>query len=113
MVEYKVQHLNQVFHALADPTRRQLLHSIAKQSVCNVTELAAPFSISLNAISKHLKILERAKLIKRQKKGRIHYFVFERRALKEATKVINQLEQYWEARLDALENHFKAKKIGE
>lgn len=113
MVEYKVQHLNLVFHALADPTRRQLLQSIAKCSICNVSELAAPFPFSLNAISKHLKILERANLIKRQKKGRIHYFVFERRALKEATQVINQLEQYWETQLDSLENHFKAKKLGE
>lgn len=113
MVEYKMQHLNYIFHALADATRRQLLHCIATRSNCTVTQLAEPFLMSLNAISKHLKILERAGLIKRQKKGRVHYLVLNHRTLEEAAEIINQLKQHWEARLDSLEDYFKSTTSGD
>ncbi|MBN9412960.1 MAG: helix-turn-helix transcriptional regulator [Candidatus Paracaedimonas acanthamoebae] len=109
MVEYKMQYLDNIFHALADPTRRQLLHFMSKSSLCNVTQLAEPFSMSLNAISKHLKVLEHAGLIKRQKKGRMHYLTFNQQPLEEAAELINQLKQHWEARLDSLENYFTSK----
>jgi len=113
MVEYRTAHLNYLFHALADDTRRQLLQCIAAHAHCTVTQLAKPFLMSLNAISKHLKVLERAGLIKRQKRGRAHYLVLNQQALDEASDVIHQLKQHWEARLDALEDHLKNTQSGD
>ncbi|OJV96744.1 MAG: hypothetical protein BGO43_00535 [Gammaproteobacteria bacterium 39-13] len=112
MVEYNMQQLDQVFHALADTTRRQLLQSIAS-GPCNVTQLAAPYSMSLNAISKHLKVLEQAGLILREKKGRTHYLTFNHQGVIEAVETLNQLKRHWEERLDSLEAYFKAEKRGD
>lgn len=112
MVEYKIRQLNYVFHALADATRRQLLQCIAKTPISNVTQLAKPFSMSLNAISKHLKVLERAGLIKREKKGRIHYLTFNNQPLEDAAEIITQLKLHWEMQLDSLEDYFKSTKSG-
>jgi DNA-binding transcriptional ArsR family regulator len=103
MVEYKKKQLNLVFHALADTTRRTILQRISKRS-CSVSELAAPFTMSLNAISKHLKVLEKAGLVKRIKKGRLHYFVLNPHPLEAANLLMTQLQQYWDKRLDALED---------
>jgi DNA-binding transcriptional ArsR family regulator len=69
MVKYEEQPLSVVFAALSHHTRRVILTNL-KQQTLSVSQLAAPFKLSLPAISKHLKILERAKLIRRQKKGR-------------------------------------------
>jgi len=107
MVEYKTQQLNHVFHALADPTRREMLQRIAIQP-CSVSKLAEPYDLSLNAISKHLKVLEQAHLVKRIRKGRMHYFVFNQQALTEASALMTQLQEYWNERLNALEEYFKS-----
>ena len=69
MVEYKDQVLDQTYAALADPTRRAILTRLQQQEA-RVTELAAPFNMSLNAVSKHLQVLERAGLIRREVRGR-------------------------------------------
>lgn len=94
--------LDLVFHAMADATRRQLLQRIIIQS-SSVLKLAEPFNFSLNAISKHLKVLEKAGLVKRNKKGREHFFAFNSQALEYADALISQLKHDWEERLDALE----------
>ena len=72
MVEYQAHALDQVFAAVADPTRRAILDVLAR-GPATVTEIAHPFPVSLNAISKHIKTLERAGLIRREVVGREHY----------------------------------------
>jgi DNA-binding transcriptional ArsR family regulator len=111
MVEHKAK-LDLIFHALADTTRREILQRIIKQKA-SVTELAAPFAMSLNAISKHLKVLEKAGLVKRIKKGRLYYFMLNQQPLEDAATLVSQLQQEWELRLDALENYFETFSKGE
>lgn len=101
MVEYR--DLDLIFHAMADATRRQLLQRIMEQST-TVLKLAEPFKMSLNAISKHLKVLEKAGLVTRSKRGREHYFSFNPQSLDPATALIFQLKQGWEERLNALDD---------
>ncbi len=96
--------LDHVFSALADPTRRAMLRRLA-QSECTVTDLARPFSISLPAVSKHLKVLERAGLIDRRIEGRMHHCRLRPQPLQEAADWIGAQRAYWEARLDALEDY--------
>lgn len=103
MVEYKKQKLDLIFHAMANETRRQLLQRIIEQP-SRVLALAEPFKVSLNAISKHLKVLEKAGLVKRVKKGQEHYFVFNSQSLKEANAVLFQLEEDWKERLERLDS---------
>lgn len=100
----KAPRLDHVFSALADPTRRAMLKRLA-QSECTVTDLARPFSISLPAVSKHLKVLERAGLIDRRIEGRVHHCRLRPQPLQEASDWIGAQRAYWEARLDALEDY--------
>lgn len=97
------EHLNQVFHALADPTRRKILQRIAS-SDATVGELAKPFNISAPAISKHLKTLEKAQLINRVKEGKIHRFQMNTKPLQSAQTTIHQLTTFWLQRLANLES---------
>ena len=103
MVKYKVNLLDIVFHALADPTRREILARVSEQECC-VTELAEPFDMSLPAVSKHLKVLEKAQLLKRSKNGRVYRFELNPEPLKEAYQLLKDYEIFWEQRLDSLEN---------
>lgn len=105
MVEYKIEHVDNVFYALSNHTRRQLLECMAKNHTYHITQLAKPFSMSLNAISKHIKVLEKANLIKRRVKGRIHYISLNHQPLYDVTEVINYLKHHWETRLDSLEEY--------
>ena len=73
--EGSLQDLSRIFGALAHPARRAMLARLAKGPV-NITEMAAPFEMSLNAVSKHLKVLERAGLIHRRRQGRDHVIAF-------------------------------------
>lgn len=93
--------LDQTFAALADPSRRAILGALALGER-RVTELAAPFDLSLNAISKHIKSLERAGLITRRVRGRDHYIALNAARLGAATKWLDQYRAFWEPRLDAL-----------
>jgi DNA-binding transcriptional ArsR family regulator len=95
--------LNAVFGALADPTRRELLRRLCV-GPSTVTDLAAPFAMSLNAVSKHLKVLEEAGLIAREVEGRVHHITLRAAPLQEAERWVNQYRQFWEARLDKLED---------
>jgi DNA-binding transcriptional ArsR family regulator len=109
MVENTQHELDQIFAAVADPTRRAILTTLSRHRA-TVTELARPFPVSLNAISKHIKVLERAGLVRREVVGRKHYCYFEAQQLRRASAWIEHYRKFWEIRLDALERHILAKR---
>jgi DNA-binding transcriptional ArsR family regulator len=109
MVEYHPQRLDRTLAAIADPTRRAILSRLALGDA-RVTDLAAPFEISLNAVSKHLRVLERAGLVRREVRGREHRLSLEARPLREAGEWIAAYEAFWEQRLDALEAFLRQRK---
>src|SRR5690242_17395150 len=94
--------LDNTMLALADPTRRAILNRLASGEA-RVTEIAAPFPISLNSVSKHIRMLERAQLVRRRRSGRDHYLSLNPKPLDAAAKWIEQQRALWNARLDALE----------
>lgn len=94
-------HLSATFAALADPTRRAILARLASGEI-SVTELAEPFEISLPAISKHLKVLERAGLITRSREAQWRPCQLEPRPLKEAADWLAYYRQFWEESFDRL-----------
>jgi DNA-binding transcriptional ArsR family regulator len=102
MVESRSARIDQVFHALAHPTRRAILRRIAKKER-TITELAAPFAMSLEAVSKHIQVLERARLLKRTRTGRVHRCRLRPAPLADVKKVLAELTDLWNQRLDALE----------
>ena len=99
--------LDQTLMALADPTRRALLRRLL-EGEARVTELARPFAMSLNAVSKHLQVLERAQLVTRRKAGRDHYLSINPKPLDEAAAWIEAERTAWNARFDALDALLKA-----
>src|SRR5947209_12264853 len=102
MVESRSAHLDHVFHALAHPARRQILRRIARHER-SVTELAAPFDMSLEAVSKHIQVLERARLLRRTRTGRVHRCRLGPAPLGQAAKVLAELAGLWNRRLDTLD----------
>lgn len=94
--------LDHVFTALADPTRRAILNRLA-QGETRVTALAEPFEVSLNAISKHIRMLERGGLVQRRRAGREHWISARPGALDRAARWISEQTAFWNTRLDALE----------
>lgn len=102
MVEQVAERLDNVFHALADPTRREMVRRLATQER-TVTELAAPFPMSLAAASKHIKVLEEAGIIHRTVQGRTHICRLDPAALAVAHKWLRFYERFWALQLDALE----------
>jgi DNA-binding transcriptional ArsR family regulator len=88
--------------ALADPTRRAILQRLARGEA-RVTELARPFAMSLNSVSKHIRTLERARLVRRRRAGREHLLSFNPEPLDEAATWIEAQRTFWTGRLDALE----------
>lgn len=101
MVKYGDEILNATFAALSDPTRRAILARLA-EGEAQVTELAEPFGMSLPAVSKHLKVLEKASLIQRHVDGRIHRFSVNPEPMASAKSWIETYQQFWEQQLDAL-----------
>lgn len=95
-------HLDDTMLALADPTRRAILKRLARGEA-RVTEIAAPFAMSLNSVSKHIRVLERARLVTRRRDGREHFLSFNPKPLDEAALWIERQRSFWNARLDALE----------
>ncbi len=94
--------LNRVYAAIADPTRRAILGVLAGGQL-NVGSVARRFPISFNAVSKHLKVLERAGLVRRRVRGREHWLRLRPEPLRQATRWLEHYREFWEARLDALE----------
>lgn len=95
--------LDHTLSALADPTRRAILQRLSRGEA-RVTELAEPFDMSLNAVSKHIRMLERAKLVRRRRIGRDHFLSFDPKPLDAAVQWIDTQRALWNARLDVLEN---------
>jgi DNA-binding transcriptional ArsR family regulator len=102
MGEHKNTALDQVFNALCDPTRRAILARLTDREA-RVTDIAAEFPISLNSISKHIRMLERAGLVRRSIAGREHLLSLEAAPLAEAQMWIEHYRRFWEGRLAALE----------
>lgn len=94
--------LDHTLLALADPTRRRILARLSKGEA-RVTELAAPLPMSLNAVSKHIKVLERAKLVRRNVRGRDHYLSLDARPLDQAALWIETQRAQWSQRLRKLD----------
>lgn len=109
MVEHESARLDEIFHALADGTRRAMLQTLAEQPA-SIGELASPFDISLAAASKHIKVLERAGLVRRTVLGRTHVCALNAAPLHEGMAWIRHYEKFWTRRLDALESLLKADK---
>jgi DNA-binding transcriptional ArsR family regulator len=102
MVNRNPPRLNQVFRALADPTRREILFRVARAD-CTVAELSEPFAISPPAVSRHLKILEKAGLLQRIRIGKHHRFNMNPRPLADVRTTLEKLTAFWLQRLDGLE----------
>jgi len=101
MVEYALR-LDDIFGSLADPTRRDILHRL-QETELNVSEVAAPYDVSLAAISKHLKILEKAKLIMKRRQGKQQIVALQPQTMMQAAAYLKQYEQLWSERFDRLE----------
>ncbi len=101
--------LDRVFFAMADPTRRAIVAALARKR-STVTEIAAPFPVSLNAISKHILVLERAGLVERQIIGRQHHCRLNPAPLRSASAWLDHYRKFWDVRLNALERHILSKK---
>jgi DNA-binding transcriptional ArsR family regulator len=93
--------VERVFSAIGDPTRREIVEMLSR-SDATVNELAAPFSMTLQAVAKHIRILEGAGVIRKKKIGRSHHCSLDRGALSQARSWIDDLERDWSARLDRL-----------
>ena len=104
MVEYSSRLLDRTFGALADPTRRRILAQLTRGEEC-VTDLARPHAISLAAVSKHLIVLEKAGLVKRRRKGRVHSLRLVAKPMQEAQAWINRYREFWEGNLDRFEDY--------
>ena len=103
--------LDRTFHALADPTRRAILARLA-QGEATVNELAAPFDISLPAVSKHLKVLEQAGLISRGRDAQYRPCRLEPKPLTDAASWIETHRQHWEESFDRLANYLETLQQG-
>ena len=97
--------LDRVFNALANRTRRQMLVRLADHPA-TISELAGPFDMTLPGASKHLRVLERAGLVRRQVDGRIHRCSFRAEPLAEAQAWLAENQQFWEDKFDQLSQHF-------
>lgn len=111
MVELSVPQLDTVFHALGDATRRTMLRELSRGER-TVTQLAAPFDISLAAASKHIKALENAGLIRREVRGRTHICHLAPEPLANAQEWLDYYRQFWSSRLDILEQMLREEDQG-
>jgi len=100
--------LDRTFQALGDPTRRAILARLREGSA-TIGALAKPFEISFAAVSKHVGVLERAGLLRREVQGREHHCFLEADPIRQANAFTDDYRAFWEARLDALEAHLRQK----
>jgi DNA-binding transcriptional ArsR family regulator len=105
----QARNLDLIFGAVADATRRSMLDRL-RTGALTVTELAQPYAMSLNAVSKHVKTLERAGLIRRTINGREHSCQLDAARFDEAIDWIRHYSEFWNQRIDALEKHIKEKR---
>lgn len=103
MVEYSDEdNLSEMLKSMSDPTRRSLLTQLCQQGPCRVTDLAAVYDMSLNAISKHIKVLERCGLVTRKTIGRSHWIEADLSQLHFVETWFSELKSIWELRLEKL-----------
>lgn len=107
MVEHDSRTLDTIFHALGDATRRAMLGELAAGER-TVSELAGPFAISLAAVSKHIKVLENAGLVRRDVRGRTHVCSLDPVPLMSADRWLGIYRRFWSGRLDVLEHILRA-----
>jgi DNA-binding transcriptional ArsR family regulator len=105
MVKCSGDDLDNVFFALSDPTRRAILQRLAKEGEIPVTALAEPFEMSLPAVSKHLRVLQRAGLLVQEKDGRIRRCQLVAEPLQGAALWIEQYSRFWQAQFEALADY--------
>ena len=101
--------LTDVLTAISHPTRRAIIGQLAN-GPARFLDVAKPFDTALNAVTKHLKLLERAGLIERRKQGREVYISFRAEPLREVAGWVHEYERFWSQRLDQFEGYFKNKK---
>jgi DNA-binding transcriptional ArsR family regulator len=101
--------LDGAFFALSNPSRRAIIARLSRGSA-RVTEIAEPFDMSLNAVSKHLKVLEQAGLVRRSRQGRDHIIEFNAVPLRQVAHWVHIYERFWNQRLDNLEEFFEKEK---
>jgi DNA-binding transcriptional ArsR family regulator len=112
MVKCSSRLLDRTFAALADPTRRHILEHLAGGDRC-VTDLARPYSMSLPAVSKHLRVLEKAGLVRRRRNGRVHRLKLDAAPMQQAQQWIEEYRKFWEERFDRLDEYLKKLQQGE
>jgi len=108
MVKYNEKQLDGLFGALSDPTRRRIIEKLSIDDFI-VTDIASEFDMSLPAVSKHIKVLEKAGLVKRKKEGKLHKISYERKAVKTAWSWIGQYREFWENSFNSLEQFLDKK----
>jgi DNA-binding transcriptional ArsR family regulator len=101
-----VEQLSDVLGAVSHPTRRAIIKRLAS-GPARFLDIAEPFDVALNAITKHLKLLERAGLIEREKRGREVFISLRPRALRPVADWVHEYERFWNERLDEFEGYFK------
>jgi len=99
-----MEQLSETFYALTDPTRRSMLERLSAREL-SAGELARPYRVSLPAISKHLRVLERAGLVHRHIEGRVHRFRVDPRNTRKAMEWLKKYQRFWESQFDALEKY--------
>lgn len=102
MVEYRSTQLDLIFHALSDNTRREII-GLLKTGQKRVSDLAASFEVSLNAVSKHIKVLEKAGIVEKEKLGREYFCHLKGDSLQQAQNWLRFHEAFWNDRLDAMD----------
>ena len=107
MVKYSSRTLNRTFAALADPTRRRILAHLA-QGDQRVTRLAKPHAMSLPAVSKHLRVLEKAGLLRRRRYGRVHEMQLDAKPLRQAAQWVEEYRKFWQGSLDRLSEYLES-----
>ena len=106
MVNHSTDDLNDIFSSLADPTRRAILERLFNGEM-TVTQLAEPFKMSLPAVSKHLRVLEKAGVVRQRKLGRNRYYSVDPLALKKATDWLNRWSHFWNTQFANLDRFLK------
>jgi len=109
MVQYSAVNLDCVSAAISDPTRRAILERLARGSA-RISDVAEPFSMSLTGFCKHVRVLERAGLVLRTRRGRENTLQLSPEPLRDVARWILNYEQFWNARLDRLQQYFATQK---
>ena len=103
------QRLSRVFHALADPARRRIIALLRESGELPVGVVAEAFSMTLNGVSKHVKVLERTGVVRRRIEGRVHWISVDWNALQVAYEFLHAHHHFWSTRLDALVDYARTK----